>query len=439
MKRVAAVMCPLMLMLMVVGCGPHGERDAGRDGGGGGATDGGGGGTTDGGGAATDGGGSAACPAGDLGAALGRANLLVGGAMEDADFAAAPFGLRYRYLAGAVPTGGPCASCATGCTVNGADCSNAAGCEWWGCWQWDQEPPGRYVANNITADEAAGAVPMFTYYVWLAASGYNEGMAEVTALSDGAVAQAYLADWRFFQQTIAASTSGPVIVHLEPDFWGYGEQAAADPEAIPAAVAAAGAAECAAEPDTMGGFARCMVDVARAEAPNALLGFHASAWGAGYDAYLDNGPGFDRTAHADTTAAWLAALGAGAADLLVVEQSDRDAGFNGRWWDATNATLPDFTMALSWTSRVAGDLGLPLLWWQVPYGHVGLEDICDRYQDNRVDYFFDHPEEYAAAGALGIAFGAGAGCMTTPATDDGWFVMRASTYLAGPGTPLCGP
>lgn len=75
----------------------------------------------------------------------------------------------------------------------------------------------------------------------------------------------------------------------------------------------------------------------------------------------------------------------------------------------------------------------------MPYGHVGLENVCDRYEDNRVDYFFDHPVQFAQAGALGIAFGAGAGCMTTPATDDGHFVDRASTYLSSVRPPLCGP
>ncbi len=96
-------------------------------------------------------------------------------------------------------------------------------------------------------------------------------------------------------------------------------------------------------------------------------------------------------------------------------------------------------MALGWTARVASGLGLPLLWWQIPFGHVGLPNTCDRYADNRVDYFFDHPGEFAAGGVLGIAFGAGASCMTTPATDDGHFLMRAPAYFAGGGARLCGP
>ena len=87
-------------------------------------------------------------------------------------------------------------------------------------------------------------------------------------------------------------------------------------------------------------------------------------------------------------------------------------------------------------------LGIPVLWWQVPYGHVGNVVACDAdgngaYEDNRVDYFFDHPERFAVGGALGIAFGAGAACQTTPRTDGGHFVARGSAYYAGTRPVLC--
>ena len=46
---------------------------------------------------------------GGIGARLGgRDRLLIGGSMSDDAFALAPFDLRYRYLSGAVPAGGPC-------------------------------------------------------------------------------------------------------------------------------------------------------------------------------------------------------------------------------------------------------------------------------------------------------------------------------------------
>jgi len=378
------------------------------------------------------------CPAAELGAQLGLDHLLVGGAMADADFASAAFDLRYHYVAGNVPSGGPCADCSTGCFVDGASCANSEGCAWWGCWQWDQDPPGRFVADFISDAAAAGAVPMITQYIWYSVAGDIEGAPEIAALTDGARVATFLADHRFLCQVMAEDPSITAILHLEPELWGYGQQVDAEPDAIPAAVSAAAAPECNGLPDTFGGLARCMLAIARSEAPNVLVGYHASAWGAGADALTNSDPGFDLTAHAQSTAVYMAALGADQADLVVVEMSDRDAGFNDRWWDASDATLPNFSQAIAWTQALGTALDLAPLWWQVPYGHMALENQCDRYQDNRVEYFFDQPQAFAAAGALGIAFGAGAGCMTTPASDDGHFVSRASEHLQGVRPALCG-
>ena len=382
--------------------------------------------------------GPGACPAATLGAGLGRTHFLLGGYIRDEEFALAPYDLGYRYVAGDVPEGGPCEDCASGCTVAGASCAGG-GCPWWGCWQWDALPPGRYVADFVASTHEAGAIPMISYYIWFSVAGDVEGAPEVAALDDGSRVSRFLADFRFLCQVMNEDPSIPTIIHVEPDLWGYGQQVDEDPAAIPAAVSAAAAPECSGLADTMEGLARCMLAIARAEAPNARVGFHASAWGAGHDALNSADPGFDLAGHAASTAAFMAALGANEADLVVVEMSDRDAGFNDRWWDETNATLPHFAQAISWVATLGDELGLAPLWWQVPFGHMGLENTCDRYEDNRVDYFFDHPAELAAGGALGIAFGAGATCMTTPATDDGHFTNRAQAYYASDRPVLCAP
>jgi hypothetical protein len=386
----------------------------------------------------------AACPASSLGARLGRDRLLLGGTMDDAAFDARPFDLRYVYLAANVPDPGPCGSC-TSCTVAGKSCANAAGgCAWWGCWQYDQVPPGQYVVDFIQAAEDRGAIPMFSYYVWYTIAGNVEKGPELAALDDGARMKRYLADWRFLCQTVKRATDGPVILQVEPDLWGFGQNVGGnDPTQVAAKVSAAGIAACAGLPDDMTGFARCMVAIARAEAPGALVALHVSSWGAQFDAFVDNGPGFDLLGHADRTAAWFQALGV-TMDLFTLDMSDRDAGFNDHWFDVTNQTRPNFADATAWAKRVTEKLGLPVLWWQVPYGHLGNVVACNAsgegaYEDNRVDYFFDHPERFAAGGALGIAFGAGTSCQTTPATDGGHFVSRAGDYYAGNRPVLCGP
>ncbi len=382
--------------------------------------------------------GDADCPAAELGEILGVERLLLGGSMDDESFAQAPFDLRYHYVAGNVPAGGPCADCAEGCFVDGASCANDAGCPWWGCWQWDQEPPGRFVANFVADVAGAGAVPMITYYIWFSVAGDVEGAPEIEELSDGELVTSFLADFRFLLEVVAETPEITTIVHVEPDLWGYGHQVDEDPTAIPVALSEASAAECSDLGDNLAGLAQCMLAIARTEAPNVLVGFHASAWGAGHDALTVEDPGFDLIGHARDTAAYMRALGATDGDLIVVEQSDRDAGFNNRWWDPTNTSLPHFAQAIEWVGALGDELGLAPLWWQVPYGHMGLENTCDRYEDNRVDYFFDHSEEFAAAGSLGIAFGAGATCMTTAETDDDHFLTRSIAYYASSPPILCG-
>jgi hypothetical protein len=321
--------------------------------------------------------------------------------------------------------------------VRGVPCDNDHGCEWWGCWQWDEEPPGRFVARFLADARAAGAVPMISYYIWYSVAGDVEGGPEIAALAEGARVGRFVDDFRFLCGVMSEDPTITAIVHVEPDLWGYGHQVSSDPATIPVALSAAAAPECAGLGDTLEGLGRCLLAIARANAPNVLVGFHASAWGAGADAIDNDDPFLDIDAHADATAAYMAALGADGADLVVVEMSDRDAGFNDRWWDDTNTSIPDFEQAIAWVRRLGEGMDLAPLWWQVPYGHMGLDDTPYHYRDNRVDYFFDRPGEFSAGGAVGIAFGAGADGMTTPATDGGHFVSRAQAYFSGSMPGLC--
>ena len=388
------------------------------------------------------------CPAGLLGQRLDRDQLLVGGSMEDVSFAAQPFDLNYRYLAGAVPEDGTCNLCTDqSCTAAGLPCSDNS-CPWWGCWQWVALEPGRYVADHIDHVAGLGGIPMITYYVWLEAADATEGGDEVTRFNNATLLRPYLQDFRFLCQVIGEQPATPTILHLEPDLWGYAEQVNSDPTQIAAALSGTGITECSGQPNTLVGLTHCLIILARQYAPNALIGFHASAWGAGHDALGEAPTYFDVADHARTTAAFYRALGADQADLIVVEMSDRDAGYyeslgRGNWWDPLNVTPPHFHQAILWVQTLSQELALAALWWQVPYGNMNLLDLCDathsEYRDNRVDYFFDHPAEFAAGNALGIAFGAGTSCQTTAETDHGHFLQRAGQYFAGGRPLLCGP
>jgi hypothetical protein len=390
-----------------------------------------------GGGGGSDGGG-ARCLAGGL----GNGHLMIGFSGDDAVAPQAPFDVRYEYLSGGVADGaGPCASCASGCTAAGKSCANSAGgCAWWGCWQYDQDPPGAYVRSFVQTASGAGEIPMITWYQLLQSSGVAEGSAEVTqAATDATFMARYLADFRFMLQQIGSSRA---LIHVEPDFWGYAEQVGSDPHGLPAAVASANPTDCASEENSIAGLGRCFVDMARAYAPNAQIGLHASGWSTKMDALGNASASLDVAGEAAKTTAFLGAAGGDKMDFVAVDYSDRDAGFymamgRNTWWDATNATLPSFTQALTWTKAIGGGLNKPVVVWQIPVGNSQMNDTCDHYKDNRVDYLLGHTADVVAANVAALAFGAGASCNTTPSTDNGNLIAKTKSLSMSGGQAAC--
>jgi hypothetical protein len=386
--------------------------------------------------------------------------LLLGLSGSDASAAAAPYDLRYLYISGGIPDGaGPCARCDVGCTTATQDpahpqsCANAAGgCAWWGCWQYDQLPPGGYVGDFLGRAQARSQLPMFTYYMLLQASGAAEVAAqEVAAAANAAFMARYLADFRFFLQRIGSAVA---LVHIEPDFWGYAEAVNEDPTRIPAAVASANPTDCGAQPDTIAGLGRCMIAMVRTYAPRAKVGLHASGWGRFSAGLLNPVASVDIGAEGRMVGAFLKAAGADQGDFVAADMSDRDADWyrltrgENRWWDATNQALPDFHQALAWSKAVAEAVGKPILWWQIPVGNGGMGNrytaydpqgnpTAGQWRDNRVEYLLAHPDEVAAAHGVGLAFGAGAGGQTSPETDGGLLAGLVSACATQGGVPLC--
>jgi hypothetical protein len=398
----------------------------------------GGGGNT---GATGGGGGSASCLAGAFLSSMGKSRLLAGGSFADAQ-ASASWDVRYLYITGSLFDGvTPCTSCASACTSGGLSCSSAgSGCAWWGCWQYDVPPPGDYARGFVTKAKADGQVPMFTYYVLLRASGLAEGTAEVAALSDVAFLTRYFNDLRFLLLQVGSDVA---LLHLEPDLWGYAEELNANPHLIPAKVALANPTDCAALENSASGYGRCLVAMVRKYAPNAKVGLHASGWGAGFDVMSNRSSTLDVVAQAVKVADFLSQCGGAEADFVAVDPLDRDAGYyqlvrgQDRWWDVTNQALPNFSQAFSWAKALAERLQKPVLWWQVPVGNASGTDTATHYRDNRVDYFFAHPDELARAHGAGFFFGAGASDQTNPGTDDGNLVSKVNAYRASGGQIPC--
>jgi hypothetical protein len=365
---------------------------------------------------------------------------------SDGAAAATPFDLRYVYISGGLFQG------TTPCTACGASCSAS----WWGCYN---TPPGAYATDFMAT--AAGAspaqLPMFTYYEILQTAqatinGFQEGTAEVTqAATDVGIMTRYYNDWRFLLQKVGQAKA---MLHIEPDFWGYVRQAGS-PTTMAAAVGSANPTDCAALPSTIAGMGQCMIAMVRKYAPNALVGLQASAW----NVAGNTSASVDVTMDATAVAQVLSACGQGAADFVVVETSDRDAGYyqtvqmRDTWWDPTDTALPDYAQDLAWIKALTEALGTPALYWQTPLGNAAQSNAPNHYKDNRVDYFFggsasqvegaaavtvpSHWAELAAAHVVGVAFGAGQPDQTNPDTDGGNLATKTKAYVASGGQALC--
>ncbi len=398
---------------------------------------------------------AASCSTNPFLSGLGKKHLLVGFSGEDTTASAAAFDLRYVYLSAGVPNGaGPCPSCASNCSVGTQDCSNkAGGCAWWGCYQYDQNPPGEYVRDFVSNAKAAGEIPMFTYYEILQTAygkykNFQEGTQEVTiAAADKDLMTAYFADFRFLLQQIGTDVA---LVHHEPDFWGYAEQVNLDPTQIPAAIASANPTDCGSQPNTIAGLGACLVAMTRTYAPNAKIALHASGWASKMDVLGNSSASLDVAGEAAKTVGFLKAA-APDADFVVSDISDRDAGYykviknENTGWDAGNSTLPNFHQGWAFGKAVSDGLSKPLVWWQVPVGNARLDNsnTCNsdnkpgKFQDNRVDYILENLSELSASGAVGVAFGAGASCCTTPESDGGNLIAKTKTYASANAAASC--
>src|SRR5947209_574179 len=141
--------------------------------------------------------------------------------------------LRYQYLAGGVNTGSG-----------------------WATWN----PDGSFVARYVSESRAAHVVPVFTYYQLLQSRDTcagGESAVDLCHLRDASLMRAYWADFSLLLRR--AHGHGLVVVHLEPDLWGYLEQAG--------------------QRALASRFARRAIALRDRLAPNVALAYHDSVWG----------------------------------------------------------------------------------------------------------------------------------------------------------------
>jgi hypothetical protein len=304
--------------------------------------------------------------------------------------AKAPLGFRYQYLAGGVNTGSG-----------------------WSTWN----PNGTFASMYAQESWSHGIVPVFSYYMLLQSNpaGGDEGQTDLAHLRDPQLMDAYWNDVRLLFSRIKGSK--PVVVHVEPDLWGYLEQANATQLAST--------------------FARTWISLRNQLAPNVLLAYHMSGWGTKHDIVYEDPPDPTVAKYATQSAAFYRSLRA-RFDVAFEDFSDRDAGFYEKVQGNPNTwfTPADFHRHLLYGQTFARLTRLRMVAWQIPLGNMSLDDTWGHYRDNRVEWLLGpsaraHLRAYAAAGYVGFLFGGGADGTTSAQTDGGYFYAHAKAYYAG--------
>jgi hypothetical protein len=364
--------------------------------------------------------------------------------------ATAPFGFRYQYLAGGVNTG------------NG-----------WATWN----PGGAFVSYYIQDSIASGIIPVFSYYQ-IRQSNPGASMAEshgvLANFQNSSTMSAYYQDLTLFFQKAAAFPQTLVVLQVEPDAWGYLEQASSNNAAssVPAQVAATGDADLAGLPNTAAGFAQAVVRLRDKYAPNVALGYHLSVWGTGDDIVYSKPADSVVVADAQKAATFAQSLSTHF-DLTFAEASDRDAAFKqyvygdggASWWSSE-----DYRRNVLFLQTFHAAVPVGIVEWQLPYGNTKMlaeNNTWDHYQDNHVEWLLadlthTHLQSYLSAGVVAFLFGRGADgptCAcdaagdgttnpapidgnTTPSLsaddDGGFFRQQAQMYYAAGALPLAG-
>jgi hypothetical protein len=210
------------------------------------------------------------------------------------------------------------------------------------------------------------------------------------------------------------------VLHVEPDLWGYVQQAARGDDAgtVPAIVPDG-------LPQNAGGFAQEFVLLRNELAPNVVLAYHMSGRGTKHDIVYEDPPDATVRAYAARSAAFYRSLHA-RFDLSFEDFSDRDSGFYEKqhgnaavWFEAA-----DFRRHLLYARTFVRLAGVPMVAWQIPLGNTrmrAMDDTWGHYQDNRVQRLLDDPSRahlrsYERAGVIAFLFGGGA-AGTTSACD----------------------
>jgi hypothetical protein len=312
----------------------------------------------------------------------------------------APFDYRYQYL--------------------------AAGWETW-------NPNGSFVTRYVRESLDAHVTPVLTLYTIRQSppgrDNGDEAAADLGNLRNRRTMRAWYANARLLFKRVGAFKGKRVIVHVEPDLWGYVQQAAKGDRAssVPAVVGHG-------LPNNVSGFARYVVRLRNRYAPNARLGYHLSVWGTKTDIALQNPADKRVVALGHRAARFYRSLHA-RFDVTFAEFDDRDSGFNevvggdggASWWNAA-----DFRRDVLFDRTYSRAARQRIVKWQIPLGNARLDNTWGHFRDNRVQRLLGGDRKllrrYADAGVIALLFGGGADGTTSADTDGGYFRARVRAY-----------
>ncbi|HEX8053764.1 MAG TPA: hypothetical protein VF517_12295 [Thermoleophilaceae bacterium] len=290
---------------------------------------------------------------------------------------------------------------------------------------------GTFVDNYVRESAAARVVPVFTYYmIRQSLPGRDDGdepRAVLSNLRNASTMRAYLDNLRLFFERAARFPKTRIVLHVEPDMWGYGHQVAKNDDAASVPVAVVG---------DLGGLAREVVRLRDEIAPNVVLGWHVSGWGTGIDLQVNDPSTKQSSALGARAARFYRSLGA-RFDITFTDWSDRDAGFKERILGRTHAdawfTPGDYTRWRYFMSAYSRKTGQRIVVWQIPLGNTALDDSWGRYRDRHVQWLIgagygSRLKAMRSAGVSALLFGGGADGTTSAKTDGGYFRKRARTY-----------
>ncbi len=313
-------------------------------------------------------------------------------------------------------------------TNNGGDCWDM-GYQYitWDWWNWHTEFVKRF------CDDAArrGYIPVISIYMLQQApiefgcSG-SEYDKIYCAINNPAIMEIFWQKFIRMCHEIKSSLASYVIIHVEPDMLGYLQQRAINENKSPRDLTAfTGNSRY---PDNLVGMHQRMIDIVQEIIPNkGLLAFHVSLWGNVISLKDNEEKYLDIKKLAEQTASFLKELSPNF-DLIFMDWSDRDAGFDGVWWDKRNISFPNFSRVLMFTNYISVLTGKKVILWQIPIGNETLPNKPNQYADNRLDYVFDYAKDIARSGIISLLFGAGIPGMTTQFTDGGYLKERALNY-----------